>query len=139
MWAMKSAAGVIAVSPWTRVGGSIAQPTPGSHARIGKNDPRRTLSRTLAMRSGLAPARVRFHGTTMFTGWLAATDWLTTSVVASGCDVGVARPSTVTGPAVSLLPAAATTGALPHSRNTIRSVGRSGVKRTLTVPVTVLS
>src|SRR3954470_23662899 len=138
-WAVKSAAGVIAVSPWARVGPSVAQPTPGSHARIGKNEPSRTLSPTRAIRSRLAPGSVSSHGRLMSTGSLAATACGTTRVVASGCWAAAGWPLIVTGPGCSFEPALETSGALPHSRKTSRSVGRSGVKWTATVPETVLS
>src|SRR5206468_6473439 len=81
MMAVKSAAGVVAVSAWTTVGGSVAQPTPGSHERIGKNEPSRTLSPVRLMRSPIGPGRVIVQGSDTSTVWAAATGWGTTRVV----------------------------------------------------------
>src|SRR4051794_33672309 len=135
----KSAAGVIAVSPCTVVGGSSAHPWPGSQATTGKNDPSRSASPALVTRSEMGLEVVSDHGMAMVTVAPAATGRAITSVVASGRDESTAAPSTVTEPTSRRAPAAARSGLLGQSRNTIRSVPRSGVNRTVSAPCTVRS
>src|SRR3954471_11772918 len=116
MVVVKSAAGVVAVSAWTTVGGSTAQPTPGSQDRIGKNEPSRTLSPVRLMRSPIGRGRVSVQGSETSTAWFGASWWGTTKVVGFGRDVPAGAPSTVTGPGSRWAPAPDSTGPLGQRR-----------------------
>src|SRR5690349_15183898 len=62
---------------------------------------------------------------------------VTCTVVSSGRSTASGCPAlVVTAPTSSCTPAAASTGAFGQSRNTSSAVGRSGVNRTASVPVT---
>src|SRR5437660_521354 len=57
--AAKSAVGDVEDSPKDVVGGSVAHPTPGCQARMGKKDPSRTVLPSWPRRSRTGPGSVR--------------------------------------------------------------------------------
>ena len=136
----KSAVGAVDASANWVVGGSSSQPTPGSHGRIGKNDPRRTASPVRDRRSLTWRGRVRRQCRDTGTVWCGASvrPGSTTSVVGFGCVVAAGWSPIATSPTSRCAPAAASRGPLGHSRKTRRSVLLSGVNRTSRSPVTSL-
>src|SRR5205085_7158243 len=78
----KSAVGAVDASANWVVGGSVSQPTPDSHGRMGKNEPRRTASPMRAIRSLTAPGNASRQFMAMSTGSPAAQVPGMTSVVA---------------------------------------------------------
>src|SRR5207302_8944564 len=94
----KSAVGDVAASAKPDVGGSRAQPTPGSQGRIGKNDPNRTASPSRETRSSTGFGSVSVHDVVSVSVRLATSgpEWAT-SVVGSGWSTGTGLPSTPTG------------------------------------------
>src|SRR5438067_4138165 len=138
-----SAAGAVEASAYAAVGGSVAQPTPGSHDSTGKNEPSRMPSPECDTRSSTGPARWSRH--VMTTVIAAPTGAVrpsgTTIVVAFGRDGDAAGgdPSTVTGPGSRSAANGASRGPLGQSRKTRWSVGRSGLNTTVSSPVTVSS
>ncbi len=137
-WTSKSAVGVDDVSARSRVGGSVSQPTPGSHASTGKNEPSRSAAPERESRSRTGPGTRRRNGTSTATALPAASGCAsaTTSVVGSGRLVARRNPADTTGPAARCAPSSAWSGPLGQRRKTSRRVGRSGVNLTCTRPVT---
>ena len=113
-----------------RVGGSVSQPTPGSHASTGKNEPSRSAAPDRESRSRTAPGQragetARRRRSTCRARSVCASG--TTSVVGSGGWSPAVDPADVTGPAARCAPSRAWSGPFGHSRKTSRSVGMSGV------------
>ena len=133
----KSAIGEVDVSEGMIEGGSSAQPWPGTHGRIGKNDPSLIASPFWEMRSRRCWGSVSRNGIATDTVPPAATARRTSSVVGSASRERARWPSTVTAPVVRRDPCERSAGPFAHSRNTSSLVAMSGVKATRRKPVTV--